>query len=665
MRLKWIGPIWGFIVIVTAFVSAATQITNPFMVPEENFPDGYGMPGGSYTFCSTAIPNTFNPLLSNSDSNSRDFVELAGINAAAPLGWISGDPIQIMPAILEMFEIDDFDQPTTITMKLREGLRWSDGEAMDVDDVAFTFQVYTDSRLFDLSQGNGLMVNDQLTTFEEVDEVTWRYHIPGRVNIATFLLRLNLPLLPQHVHQQAFDQMLLGSELYWNSLEASQDPQMLVGAGPYRLKEVILGQDWVFERNPFYWKFDASGTRLPYFDEVRLCVVEDRDLQLARFLNGETDDVNGPVSNGRNGGPRASDLSVIQASIGQGFEVDISSPTANATANLLSFNQDLGLVVSQQGVVTNGDPIKASLRQLFREPLFRRAVSKATDRQTIVDNILFGLATPIYQLSGLGQFDISGRLGSGGEVDPAYPLDHFAFDPGIANNLLDELDLPVGPDGLRVFGESYPAAGETVSITLTTNDDNNIRVETVTFLVEQYRELLQLEFVPNTVPFSTLVNEILTFVNTGGAVFGSWEAIYFGIGSGNVDPTSAFSQATSNGFLHFYRYSDRLTSDAPGRQKEIDEMWLVQSQLPPISQGGVVGGIEVLELASSDERFGLVRQMQLLLAEDQNNIYTTASSRVDAWNASRLANRVTGDYLLEHPYGSLLTFFERGYRKDR
>jgi len=666
MRLKWIGPIWGFIVCLTAFVTVG-QIVNPFVLPEENFPDGYGTPGGSYTYCSIAIPNTFNPLLSNTDSNSKDFVELAGINAAMPFGSLAGDPIQIMPAILEMFEVNDTELPITITMKLREGLRWSDGEAMDVEDVAFTFGVYTDPQLFNLSSGNGLLVNDQLPILEMVDERTWRYLIPTRISVGPFLLQLNLPLLPQHVHQDAFDSRLLGSELYWNSIEASTDPQMVVGAGPFRLKEVILGQDWIFERNPFYWKFDQAGTRLPYFDEIRLCVVEDRDLQLARFLNGETDDVNGPVSNGRNGGPRASDLSVIQTVEGLGFSIDIrSAPDPNATANLLAFNQDLGLTVTEANeVLSNGDAYKNSLRLLFRKPLFRRAMSKATDRQTIVENIFLGAASPIYQMSGLGPFDISGRPGSGGQLDSDYPLNFFDFDPDVSNTLLDEMDLPIGPDGLREFGASYPAAGERVSITFTTNSDNNVRVETVTFLVNQYRDLLQLEFVPNPVPFNTLVSEVLTFINTGGAVFGSWEAIYFGISSQIVDPTLALSMATSHGFLHFYRYSDDLVPIPPGQQRIFDGLWVTQAQLPPVMRNGVVGGVEVLEVVSSEERFALIREMQLLLAEDQNVIYITASATVDAWNASRLANRVTSGYLDLHPYGSLLTFYERGFRTDR
>ncbi len=670
MRLKWIGPIWGFIVCfivcLTAF-AALGQVVNPFVLPEENFPDGFGVPGGSYTFCSTAIPNTFNPLLSNVDSNSKDFVELAGINAATPFGWLAGDPIQIMPAVLEMFEIDDTELPVTITMKLREGLRWSDGEQMDAEDAAFTFGVYTDPQLFNLDSGSGLSVNDQLPLFEMVDERTWRYLIPARINIGPFLLQLNLPLLPQHVHQDAFDNRLLGSELYWNSLEASDDPLMVVGAGPFRLKQVILGQDWIFERNPFYWKFDANGTRLPYFDEIRLCVVDDRDLQLARFLNGETDDVNGPVSNGRNGGPRASDLPVIQTSEGIGFSIDIRpSPDPNATANLVAFNQDLGLTVTGSNeVIPNGDRYKNSLRQLFQQPLFRRAISKATNRQAIVENIFLGAASPIYQMSGLGPFDISGRRGSGGHLDADYPLNYFEFDPGEANALLDGMDLPIGSDGLRVFGESYPSAGEKVSITFTTNSDNNVRVETVTFLVNEYRDLLQLEFVPNPVPFTTLVSEILTFINTSGAVFGSWEAVYFGISSQIVDPTLALSMATSNGFLHFFRYSDSLTPTQPDHQRMLDGLWVTQAQIPPEMRSGEVGGVEVIELASSEERFALIREMQLLLAEDQNVIYTTSASTVDAWNASRLGNRVTSVYLELHPYGSLLTFYERGFRIDR
>src|SRR5437660_6605395 len=61
------------------------------------------------------------------------------------------------------------------------------------------------------------------------------------------------------------------------------------GLGPFRLKEYVAGQRLVLERNPYYWKSDAKGNRLPYLDELVFLFVPSADAQVLRFQSGETD----------------------------------------------------------------------------------------------------------------------------------------------------------------------------------------------------------------------------------------------------------------------------------------------------------------------------------------------------------------------------------------
>jgi len=59
------------------------------------------------------------------------------------------------------------------------------------------------------------------------------------------------------------------------------------GLGPFRLKEYVAGQRLVLQRNPYYWKSDIKGKRLPYVDELVFLFVPHADAQVLKFQSGE------------------------------------------------------------------------------------------------------------------------------------------------------------------------------------------------------------------------------------------------------------------------------------------------------------------------------------------------------------------------------------------
>lgn len=657
MRKLGLSSLLLFLTLVALGLPTLAQLPDvPLVVPDSNFPDGPGKRGGEYVTSTTTDPTYLHPLYATGDSASNEVTGYAGVTAyPAPLNGFSGDPIALTVELAEMFEVDDLNNPTTITIKLRKGLRWSDGQPMTADDAEFTYAVNTHPDYVEVARSDSLLIGDQFPTFEKVDDLTFRYHLPGPVGIGSYLLGINLILLPKHVHEAAFESGELLSEDYWSPAFAVANPSAIVGAGPFRFTGGVIGQEYTFERNPYFWKADSNGTQLPYFDEVRLIVVENRDVELLKFINGEIMDL----------GPRPSDLPVIRQRAEQlGITVDIQDPAANGTANFITYNQDIGMVMQDGAAVSAGDPYKDSLRQLFREKNFRRAISKATDRQSVADNIFLGLASPIYGPSGFGPFDITGRPGSGGTLDPDYPLENFEFDPAAANALLDGLDLPLGADGLRVFGNSYPAAGQKVSIALRTNVENNIRVETMTLLAGDYTELLKLEHVPDPVPFNAAVSDLLAFPFSGGEAFPEFEAFHIGIGGGSVDPTNVLVEHTSGGFLHPYRFSDALATDAsqlPEHQAKIDALFEQQAAIPSVSEAGDVGGLPGFLFGSPQERFDIVRQAQLAMADGQDIIYTNSQQALLAFYSNKLGNVNTSAF----EGVTLLAFVERGYRVDQ
>jgi peptide/nickel transport system substrate-binding protein len=59
------------------------------------------------------------------------------------------------------------------------------------------------------------------------------------------------------------------------------------------LKQMVPGDRIILERNPYYWKIDAKGQRLPYLDELTFVIVPTQDAQVIRFQAGDSQIISG------------------------------------------------------------------------------------------------------------------------------------------------------------------------------------------------------------------------------------------------------------------------------------------------------------------------------------------------------------------------------------
>ena len=91
-----------------------------------------GQPGGRFVIAASASPKTFNPLFAF-DSASDAIVRLL-FASLVNLDWATQQP---GPGLAESWSVAP-DQKTW-TFKLRQGVRWSDGEPLTADDVVFTW----------------------------------------------------------------------------------------------------------------------------------------------------------------------------------------------------------------------------------------------------------------------------------------------------------------------------------------------------------------------------------------------------------------------------------------------------------------------------------------------------------------------------------------------
>ncbi len=311
------------------------------------------------TMAQLAGPRTFNFLLANDEQTNSIAAVVMGnlIN-------IHRQTQKTEPALAERWWLSRGGK--TLTMKLRRNAKFSDGVPLTAADVLFTFEILYDEQLHPPLQDTFLIAGRKITA-ERLDDYTLRFRLPAPLAAIERIFD-GLYVLPRHKLEAAYRRGEF--ERAW-SLGAPVAE--IVGTGPYRIKEYVPGQRTVLERNPYYWKKDATGHRLPYLDTVYVEIVPSRATQLIKFQKGELD-ILSPVS--------AEDALALREDEKQGRLV-LFNVGPSFIHEVLWFNLQPG----------KADPKKQAW---FADRRFRQAVAYAVDREAIVRNVFLGMAHPVF-----------------------------------------------------------------------------------------------------------------------------------------------------------------------------------------------------------------------------------------------------------------------------
>lgn len=152
----------------------------------------------------------------------------------------------------------------TITVGLREGVRFHDGEPMTAEDVVFTYESILDP---EVATGYRTLL-DSLEEVRAVDERTVEFSL-NRPDPA-FMDKLQVGIIPQHLLQNK----------NLNEAEFNRQP---VGTGPYRFEQWEAGQRIVLSANPEYYGSTAKIPRLVY------TFIEDENARAAALEQGSVD----------------------------------------------------------------------------------------------------------------------------------------------------------------------------------------------------------------------------------------------------------------------------------------------------------------------------------------------------------------------------------------
>lgn len=159
------------------------------------------------------------------------------------------------------------DDGLTYTVKLRDNLKWHDGEAITADDIVFTMACVADTNN-GASFTNVAYVGENAVAVKKVDELTVTFTLTTP-SASYFELLGDLVLIPEHAFSGNTDIV---------SAEANLTD---IGSGPYKLKEFNDGESLVLERFEDYYG-DA-----PQIDTIVYKVVGDASSQEIAFQNGE------------------------------------------------------------------------------------------------------------------------------------------------------------------------------------------------------------------------------------------------------------------------------------------------------------------------------------------------------------------------------------------
>lgn len=214
--------------------------------------------GGNMSFAIGGDLNSFN--YSRCSGNDDSEMVLSSIYDA--LCSVTSDGVRYYLA--ESMEMPD---ATTLIVKLKDGLKWHDGEPITADDLVFTINY--------IMQNSGscgtdilrVLVNMQPVTAEKVDNLTVKITAPAPQASMVYSIGEIHPL-PQHIWAD-------------DTKTDEEKSALAVGSGPYKLKEYISGEKIVVERFDDYYREPGS------LDTIEFKIIPDLNAREIAFESGD------------------------------------------------------------------------------------------------------------------------------------------------------------------------------------------------------------------------------------------------------------------------------------------------------------------------------------------------------------------------------------------
>ena len=439
-----------------------------------------GKYGGTINLALSSDPDGFCPALTNSGYSIE-------VLALIFEGLVSTNAVDLehKPNIAKSWETSQ--DGLTWKFYLRDDVYFSDGVKLTSQDVLFTFNdvVYNEKLLSPLNY-NFRVDGEKIGVFAP-DSFTVVFELPKP--FAPFLTVVGMSIMPKHLYKKYADDATLES-----FLSSGTNVGNVVGSGPFMLSKVELGQQIILVKNPYYWKKDAEGNRLPYLDAIRFAIIQEPNMQTMMFQSGKIDHY---MLSGEH-------YPILKPKEAEGnYKLYRVGP--RWYDRFFVFNQN-----NQIDEKTGKYFLDPKKQKWFRTKEFRQACAYAVNYEEIIKIVFNGLA---YMPGGVwgnhkGKFS-----------DPN--LKQYYFDLQKADSLLNSIGYRKTDGGIRLDD-----SGNQIEFTITTSAG----VERISRMFGVVRkDLEQLGFKVNLdfVEFNTMISRIYNTYN--------WDVVAYSLG-GIVDP---------------------------------------------------------------------------------------------------------------------------------
>jgi peptide/nickel transport system substrate-binding protein len=294
------------------------------------------------------------------------------------------------------------EEGTTLTLPLRQGVKWHDGKPFTAKDVKCTWDLLLDK------SSDKLRINTRKSWYRNLDEVTTN----GDYEV-TFHLKRPQPAFP----------MLLAdgfSPVYSCHVPAAQMRQHPIGTGPFKFVEFKPNEYIKVTRNPDYWK---PGR--PYLDGIEYTIIKNMSTATLAFISGKFD-------------------MTFPNTLTVPLWKDVQNQMPKATCEL---TPDGGI---NRNLLINHD------KPPFDNPDLRHAMALSLDRKAFIDIISEGQG----EIGGVLQPAPEGLWGMPPQMLATLP----GYDPDIAKNRAEARKimqkLGYGPDNslkIKVSTRDHPA----------------------------------------------------------------------------------------------------------------------------------------------------------------------------------------------------------------
>ena len=284
--------------------------------------------------------------------------------------------------------VDNPDGTVDMTWRLREGVRWHDGEPFTSEDVCFTWRFVTSENSQTYNRDWYLGIDECSMPDDHTVVFTWG----GEYGYYAGLFEA---ILPEHVLGGMSTEEIVNYTPYNRGDE-------LVGTGPFRFAEWRSGEYIRVVRNDDYWR----GPDVPAIDEIVWAFIPDANTRLNAMKAGQYHYA------------RLQPTHVAEVRELDGYET-----------NLISSNTFMHFDLS-----LNTERAEA----LFSDRDVRRALFHAIDREAIAEQLMEGTVrvanTPINPTSPYHNEEVVAST----------------YDPERAAAMLEAAGWLPGPDGIRV-----------------------------------------------------------------------------------------------------------------------------------------------------------------------------------------------------------------------